>query len=188
MKQLLKYLPILALTLFSCTPVKKKSELHPKDQIQKTQAESRETPIPTESEVPVLHRSSYRILPQNESSSDQSLKQFVSHLKEIVSKKDLKAFTACLDTGIIVSYGGGMAGIPDFYEDWDLTTNPGKSSLWSTMRRFLKLGGAWENKDEFRIPYTQCDRLFNAIPDDLDWYQTAVCISPETVVYKHPEL
>ncbi|MNY44239.1 hypothetical protein D3C86_1792470 [compost metagenome] len=72
--------------------------------------------------------------------------------------------------------------------EWKLHSHPEKSGLWPRMKFLLNLGGAWEkNKEEFRIPYTQCDRFFSHIDrNNLDWYVTAVCIDPETIVYQKP--
>lgn len=135
-----------------------------------------------------IHATKYRILPVDQSSDEPSLKQFVSRLKGIVKRKDLPEFINCLDTGIVISYGGGMSGIKTFIEEWELNEHPERSELWLKMEQFLSLGGAWDSdkKDEFNFPYAQSDRFFKNMDLDFDWYVTAVCISSKTIVYQEP--
>ncbi|MGV3612487.1 MAG: hypothetical protein ACO1N0_16130 [Fluviicola sp.] len=183
MKATLLYTPFLALLLFSCSDKEPKKDI-PKQEVK---AEIDEIYVPIEETTELaIHESKFRVLPVDESSKDKSLKQFVDKLKQIVQKKDLDGFIACLDTGIVVSWGGGMFGIPTFLEEWNLDKNPQKSPLWQKMKLILELGGAWGSEEDFRIPYMQSDRLFRET-DGLDWYVTAVCVSPKTVVYKKPE-
>lgn len=133
-----------------------------------------------------VHTGSFRIYPIDQTNEDASLKQFVSRLKKSIKHKNLPEFISCLDTGIVVSHGGGMFGIATFLDEWKRNQHPEKSALWSTMHTFLKMGGAWKDhqKTEFCFPYTQADRLFEGLNSDLDWYVTAVCTSPRTEVYE----
>jgi hypothetical protein len=132
-------------------------------------------------------QSDYKILPIDESGSDLSLVEFISNLKKIVSRKDTSGLFKSLDTAIIVSHGGGIYGIDEFSKKWKLDELD-KSELWSILNKLLSLGGTWENDEGkyFCIPYTQSNKAFNNYNYDFNWYFTAVCISPEAIVYKEP--
>ncbi|MNU77866.1 hypothetical protein D3C71_674490 [compost metagenome] len=81
-----------------------------------------------------------------------------------------------------------MYGIGTFLKEWKLDKKPERSLLWPKMKEFLNMGGAWKDnqKTEFCFPYSQSDRLYPKT--DLDWYLTAVCISPKTIVYLEANL
>ncbi len=134
-----------------------------------------------------IHPGKFRILPVDESAEDKSLQAFVERLKKITKQKDTDGLITCLDTGIVVSWGGGMYGLETFLEEWKLNKQPERSKFWATMQRYMTLGGAWDdNKKEFRFPYAQSNRFFQNMDFDFDWYVTAICISPETDVYQKP--
>ncbi len=179
-------LPILLLVLLlvSCSDKKPKKDF-PKSEV-KPQPKEILIPVEETTELPI-HETKYRILPVDESSSDESLRTFVIKLKEIVNRKDVPGLISCLDTGIVVSWGGGMYGIQTFLEESKLDVNPEKSPFWRIMKRYIDLGGAWDNNKEiFRFPYAQCDLFFKDMDLDFDWYFTAICVSPQTIVYKRP--
>jgi hypothetical protein len=184
----LKPLTILIILLVCCSCSGNQKKTSTKDKTGEKTSQNWDAETVSEPEELKIHVSKYRILPIDESSEDRSLNQFVSKLKDIVKRKDLSRLIACLDTGIVLSYGGGMQGIEIFLEEWKLNTHPERSELWPKMRHFLILGGAWDTdkKDEFNFPYAQSDRFFEKIDFDFDWYVTAVCISKQTVVYQEP--
>lgn len=166
-----------------------------KDIPAKQKAEERvpETQVPeavVKSEELTNHVTKYRILPIDQISEDPSLKRFVSKLKGIIQRKDLNGLIQCLDTGIVVSHGGGMYGIKTFLKEWKMNEHPERSELWPKTERYLSLGGAWDSdkKEEFNFPYAQSDRFFEKMDLDLDWYVTAVCTSKKTIVYREPFL
>lgn len=172
---------ILPFFIYSCSgPASSTKEVnHSKTQKQ----ESVENKKEKEPELAV-HPSKFRIVPVDQSSEDQSLQLFVSKLRNVVKQKDLNGLINCLDTGIVSSYGGGMYGIETFLKEWNLKQKPKESLFWNKMKVFLDLGGAWKDdkKTEFCFPYAQADRLYPKL--DLDWYITAVCISPKTSIYE----
>ena len=133
-------------------------------------------------------QSDYRILPIDESGSDPSLVVFITNLKKIVSRKDTLGLFKSLDTGIIVSHGGGIYGEEEFSKNWKLN-EPGQSELWKILSKILNMGGTWENDEGkyFCIPYAQSNKAFRNYKYDFDWYFTAICISPKAVVYKEPK-
>ncbi len=65
-------------------------------------------------------QSDYKILPIDESESDPTLVEFINNLKKVVSNKDTSGLFQSLDTAIIVSYGGGMYGVKEFSQNWQL--------------------------------------------------------------------
>lgn len=161
-----------------------------KDSTRVNTREQKQNPTENKEEKPELsiHVSKLHILPVDQSSEDQSLKLFVSKLRKVVNQKDLEGLIHCLDTGIVSSYGGGMYGIETFLKEWNLDQKPKESLFWNKMKAFLDLGGAWKDdkKTEFCFPYAQADRLYPNL--DLDWYITAVCISPKTSVYEAADI
>ncbi len=131
----------------------------------------------------------YRILPTDESINDKSLVEFISDLKEIVSKKETTSLFDMLDPNITVSYGGGIYGIEEFSKHWKLNS-PEESELWNVFDKLLKMGGTWE-KDEngadyFCIPYIHSNKTFSKYDYDFDWPFTAVCVTPIVKVYSKP--
>lgn len=171
---------LIVLTCFSCSDESKNFQSKAKSEIQQEETDS-------ENQELKIHSSKYHILPVDETSEDKSLQIFVSKLKSIVKRKDRDGLLNCLDTGIVVSWGGGMSGVETFLEEWKLNKHPEKSQLWTKMSQLLELGGAWEEeRKEFRFPYAQCDRFFQNMDFNFDWYVTAVCISPKTIVYQKP--
>lgn len=130
----------------------------------------------------------YRILPVDESGSDPSLLAFIDHLRKIVSVRDTSALFRALDSSVVVSHGGGMYGVKDFSETWELNT-PERSELWKVLKRILNMGGTWEDKDGrcFCIPYTHSDKAFRQFEHEFDWYFTAVCVSSGVKVYQEPD-
>ncbi|WP_343747599.1 hypothetical protein [Fluviicola sp.] len=183
MKLIFLLIPI-SLTFFSCSD-SSSTKVTEADNITEKKTTS-VTEIPRTDSILKVHTSSSYIYPIDQTSDDASLKRFVSRLRQCVERKNLPEFISCLDTGIVVSYGGGMHGIPTFLDEWKLNKQAEKSALWSKMNLFLDLGGAWKDhqKTEFCFPYPQSDILFEHIDQDLDWYRTAVCISPQTIVYE----
>jgi hypothetical protein len=132
----------------------------------------------------------YKILPVDESGRDSTLVTFINNLKQVVSNTDLTALLESLDTGIIISHGGGVYGIEEFSKKWHLD-KPDESELWATLNKILNMGGTWEideGEEYFSIPYTQSNKAFNNYKYDFDWYFTAVCILPEATVYKEPQV
>ncbi|MCR6639517.1 MAG: hypothetical protein NVV82_11190 [Sporocytophaga sp.] len=132
----------------------------------------------------------YKILPIDESGSDSSLVLFINNLKNIVSNKDTSELFKILDTAIIVSHGGGINGIKEFSQNWDLD-KPNESVLWPNLTQILNMGGTWEDDVEgryFCIPYAQSNKAFSKYKYDFDWFFTAVCISPHATVYQEPKI
>ena len=170
------------LIVFICCACSGEHEnIQPKTKTEKQASEIQHAELDSKPDELKIHSTKYRILPVDETSEDKSLQAFVSKLKSIVKRKDLTGLLNCLDTGIVVSWGGGMRGVETFLEEWELNKESKKSKLWSKMEQLLELGGAWEeDKKEFRFPYVQCDRFFQNMDFDFDWYVTAVCISPKT--------
>jgi len=184
MKRTVLSILLLTLLLISCSD--KKSEKDIEKQEAKPPVDSTLKPTEETSELQI-HESKYRILPVDESATDKSLHTFVTKLKEIVSRKDVPGLISCLDTGIVSSWGGGMTGVQTFLVESKLDMYPETSLFWSIMKRYLALGGAWDDKKRiFRFPYAQCDRFIKDMDLDFDWYFTAVCISPKTIVYDKP--
>jgi len=96
----------------------------------------------------------YKILPVDESGSDPTLVSFIKNLKNIATNKDTEGLFKSLDTGIVVSYGGGIYGIKEFSENWKLDI-PNKSELWPILNRILALGGTWEDdEDKYFVSHT----------------------------------
>jgi|GEM_PF-5230726 len=183
----MKSIHCLLITFICCACSSGHKNVPPKTKVEKQTFEIQHTEIDPKSDEHKIHSTNYRILPVDETAKDKSLQTFVSKLKGIVKRKDLAGLLTCLDTGIVLSWGGGMSGVETFLEEWELNKKPEKSELWPKMEQFLQLGGAWEDdKKEFRFPYAQCDRFFQNMDFDFDWYVTAVCISPKTNVYRKP--
>jgi hypothetical protein len=132
----------------------------------------------------------YKIFPIDESGSDSTLVLFINNLKNIVSNKDTSELFKLLDTAIIVSHGGGIYGIKEFSQNWNLD-KPYESMLWPNLTQILNMGGTWEDDPEgeyFCIPYAQSNKAFSKYKYDFDWFFTAVCISPHATVYKEPKI
>ncbi|WP_341904729.1 hypothetical protein [Fluviicola taffensis] len=183
----MKSIYYLLIVLISCSCSGEPKEVQTKEKTEKPTSEIRNEKISSKPEELQIHSTKYCIVPIDETSEDESLQAFVSKLKGIVKRKDLAGLLNCLDTGIVVSWGGGMHGVETFLEEWKLNKQPKKSPLWVKMKHLLELGGAWEDdKKEFRFPYAQCDRFFQNMEFDFDWYVTAVCISSKTNVYQRP--
>ncbi len=132
----------------------------------------------------------YKILPADESKGNTSLTRFIITLKAIVANKDTNELFRTLDPNIIVSYGGGLNGIKEFSNYWNLN-NPDETGLWKLLSQELKYGGTWE-KDEigkyFCIPYTHSAKAFKKINFGFDWYITAVCVDAKAKVYQREEV
>lgn len=131
---------------------------------------------------------SFKILPIDESKSDSSLNDFISNLKLTVKKRDKTALLKIIDPEIVVSEGGGMYGIKEFSNEWNLQ-NAGQSKIWTNLEGILKMGGTWEDDDEgkyFSIPYTQSNKAFSKFKYDFDWYNTAVIKASDVKVLKEP--
>lgn len=181
----MKSIHYLLVFLICCSCSDEPKEVQTKKKVEKQTSEIRNEKISSKPEELQIHSTKYRIVPVDETSEDKSLQLFVSKLKGIVKRKDLTMLLTCLDTGIVVSWGGGMHGVETFREEWKLNQHPEKSKLWAKTEQLLKLGGAWEeDKKEFLFPYAQCNRFFQNMDFDFDWYVTAVCISPKTIVYQ----
>jgi hypothetical protein len=142
-----------------------------------------------EPQTPEIEQSDYKILPVDESKSDSSLVVFIDYLRKVVSDKDTAGLFESLDTAIVVSHGGGVYGISEFSNRWNLN-QPDNSELWTLLDTLLSMGGTWEgdNNRYFSIPYTHSNKLLSKFKYDFDYYFTAVCISDETMVYEKPSI
>lgn len=129
------------------------------------------------------------IIPTDESATDTSLLSFITHLKQVVLKKDTAALLTLIGPGTITSHGGGLAGKKDFIEHWQLYKKPHESEVWLKLERAISLGGCFDkgfHKPDFIMPYLQASHYFEK-GCDFDWYVTYVCLSPSTKIYEKPD-
>lgn len=128
----------------------------------------------------------YKMYPVDESKNDPTLVDFIKHLNKIIEQRDTSALYSILDSGVIVSYGGGLYGKTAFIENWELD-DPKNSNLWKALKRILKLGGTFEkdnDKEMFRIPYANSNKAYEILDPEHDCYFIAVCINPHEPVYQ----
>ena len=176
---------LLALLLVSCSNEKPKKAL-PKSEV-KPQPEEILIPVEDTNKLPI-HETKYQILPVDESSEDPSLEKFISRLKGIIRRKNTEELIQCLDTGIVVSWGGGEYGIETFRKNYGLNSKHEKSGIWKTLDQYISMGGAWNNmeKSSFCFPYIQSNVLYERLNEDLDCYSYATCMDPKVIVYEKP--
>ena len=143
--------------------------------------------IRTKKDNPEWNKSIFTIEPIDESISDKSLVNFISKLKSVLNKKDLTQLFKMIDDSIVVSYGGGLYGKPEFITEWGLQESK-TSKIWKEMDKLISYGGAWDQNDEFGkhfvIPYYQSDKILGKIDYEFDWYRTAITTVQNVKVYR----
>lgn len=166
----------------SCSGGDKNTQPAPK----KTTHEEEIQPVMPEPDTLKVHTGKYRVTPLDQSKEDNSLQAFILELKKNIKQRDLNGLVACLDTGIVVSWGGGEYGIEAFKVNYGLNSIPEKSDIWKNLQDLIAMGGAWDNKEKTRFcyPYLNSNLLYGRLTKDLDCYNTVTCIEPNVIVYE----
>ena len=137
-----------------------------------------------------IHESKFKIFPRDESNQDASLSKFVEKLKKSIAQKDTALLYSCIDTSIIVSYGGGISGKKAFAEEWHLN-HPETSRVWEAIHRIIILGGTFEESGQdqyFQYPYTHSNKLLSVFQTEFEPYFTAVCVDAQVKVFSKPDV
>jgi len=103
-----------------------------------------------------------KLPPVDQCKSTPGLGGFRDRLKQIVAKRDGKAFRVMLAPDVLVNFGG-EAGPKAFADTWHL--NRGNSELWPLLTQMLKLGCAGSGSS-FVIP-SLTDQLNPESADDI---------------------
>lgn len=131
----------------------------------------------------------HRVPPNHNMDKDTTIRRFVRSLEAVVRSKDKKALLKLLDKGIISSHGGGITGIREFEQEWQLDKKPDNSRVWHVLSRMIALGGCFdvdENNQVFIMPYLQAPQYYATC--DYDWFSTGVCTSPEVYLYEKADV
>lgn len=137
----------------------------------------------------MMRCSGLEITPADEAAKDKSLSAFILHLRQVVAEKNTPALLELLDDEIVSSHGGGITGKKGFEAYWDLQKDPASSALWNKLDRAISLGGCFdelERRPVFIMPYLQAGHYFEN-GCDFDWYNTYICLLPETKLYEQPD-
>lgn len=134
---------------------------------------------PDSSAAPLPNR--HKVEPVDDASSDPSFAAFRETLRDIVQRKDSKAFLAIVDPKIRASFGDAN-GIEAFRKSWKLD-QPG-SKLWEELGEVLRLGGSWTPGPPkvFWAPYT-----FSNFPQDgPDAFSTLIVLDRDVPLKEAP--
>lgn len=128
-----------------------------------------------------------RISPCAFTEMPEGLREFLDHLQEVISREDTTALLAVLDSNIMISNGGGIAGIDDFKTFW-LSNQYENHDIWERMNRMLVPGGCLENSTVYYSPFA-ARQLYPDISyiAKVDCYFSGVIIQPKTKVYEKPD-
>lgn len=128
-----------------------------------------------------------RLLPENESSKDENLKNFIDDFLKVIEKKDVEGLKAFIYPNLKYSFGINE-GYEGFLKYWKLDESPDQSEFWEEMREALELGGVFSGEDYYFAPY-----VFETFPgegsyDVFNAYEFVACIAEDVKVYAEPSI
>ncbi len=107
--------------------------------------------------------------------------KIVSEINYLINNEKLESFIQKCDTNLVVNFGGGLMGIKDLFNEWDLESKKGKKNMFKELRYLTAMGYFQLNDSTIRFPYFADDHLYASV--DIADYDIGILIWDSNYLY-----